>query len=227
MGFLTAGIVRTALEVGLIYSLVALSLFMSFSILNVCDLSTDGCYTLGRAVGAVATIAGHPLLAIPLAMGAGVCSGFVTATLQTRFGVQSILAGTLEKNLADEPLAWTYTMAIVAAVFILIFIYHAVALPRVEQTGTRSTAKASQFLLTFKEFFTKPGVWIAIVFMLLYRFPEALLTKIAPLFLIDDAEAGGMALSTEAVGIAQGTVGVIGLTLGGILGGIADRKSVV
>ena len=93
MGFLTAGIVRTALEVGLVYSLVALSLFISFSILNVCDLSTDGCYTLGCAVGAVATIAGHPLLAIPLAMGAGVCSGFVTATLQTRFGVQSILAG--------------------------------------------------------------------------------------------------------------------------------------
>lgn len=93
MGFLTAGIVRTALEVGLIYSLVALSLFLSFSILNVCDLSTDGCYTLGCAVGAVVTIAGHPLLAIPLAMGAGVCSGFVTATLQTRFGVQSILAG--------------------------------------------------------------------------------------------------------------------------------------
>ncbi|MBQ4303450.1 MAG: ABC transporter permease, partial [Lachnospiraceae bacterium] len=93
MGFLTAGIVRTALEVGLIYSLVALSLFLSFSILNVCDLSTDGCYTLGCAVGAVVTIAGHPLLAIPLAMGAGVLSGFVTATLQTRFGVQSILAG--------------------------------------------------------------------------------------------------------------------------------------
>lgn len=93
MGFLTAGIVRTALEVGLIYSLVALSLFLSFSILNVCDLSTDGCYTLGCAVGAVVTISGHPLLAIPLAMGAGVLSGFVTATLQTRFGVQSILAG--------------------------------------------------------------------------------------------------------------------------------------
>ena len=93
MGFLTAGIVRTALEVGLIYSLVALSLFISFSILNVCDLSTDGCYTLGCAGGAVVTIAGHPLLAIPMAMAAGVCSGFVTATLQTRFGVQSILAG--------------------------------------------------------------------------------------------------------------------------------------
>ena len=93
MGFLTVGIVQTALEIGLIYSLIALSLFISFSILNICDLSTDGCYTLGCAVGAVWTIAGHPILALPASMGAGVCSGFVTALLQTKFGVQSILAG--------------------------------------------------------------------------------------------------------------------------------------
>lgn len=92
-GFLTAGIVRTALEVGLVYSLVALSLFISYSILNICDLSTDGCYTLGCAVGAMITIAGHPFLAIIAAMIAGVCSGYVTALLQTRFGVESILAG--------------------------------------------------------------------------------------------------------------------------------------
>ncbi len=92
-GFLTAGIIRTALEVGLIYSLVALSLFISYSILNICDLSTDGCYTLGCAVGAVVTIAGHPFLAIAAAMAAGVCSGYVTALLQTKFGVESILAG--------------------------------------------------------------------------------------------------------------------------------------
>ncbi len=92
-GFLTVQIVQTALEVGLIYSLIALSLFISYSILNVCDLSTDGCYTLGCAVGAVCTIAGHPILAIPASMLAGMCSGFVTAQLQTRFGVESILAG--------------------------------------------------------------------------------------------------------------------------------------
>ena len=92
-GFLTVGIVQTALEIGLIYSLIALSLFISYSILNICDLSTDGCYTLGSAVGAMVTIAGHPLLAIPAAMLSGVCSGFITALLQTRFGVESILAG--------------------------------------------------------------------------------------------------------------------------------------
>ena len=92
-GFITIGIVQTALEVGLIYSLVALSLFISFSILDICDLSTDGCYTLGCAVGAIVTIAGHPWLALLAAIGAGVCSGFVTAFLQTRLGVPSILAG--------------------------------------------------------------------------------------------------------------------------------------
>jgi len=91
--FITTGIIQTALEIGLIYSLVALSLFISFSILDICDLSTDGCYTLGCAVGAVVTIGGHPILALFLAMAAGICSGFVTAILQTRFGVQSILAG--------------------------------------------------------------------------------------------------------------------------------------
>ena len=74
---------RTALEMGAIYSLVALALFISFSILNIADLSTDGCYTLGFAVGATVTLAGHPFLALPAAMLAGVLSGFVTAFLQT------------------------------------------------------------------------------------------------------------------------------------------------
>jgi len=84
---------RTALEMGAIYSLVALALFISFSILNIADLSTDGCYTLGFAVGATVTLAGHPFLALPASMLAGMLSGFVTAFLQTRLGVESILAG--------------------------------------------------------------------------------------------------------------------------------------
>jgi putative tryptophan/tyrosine transport system permease protein len=86
-------IIQTALDNGLIYGLVALSLFISFSILDICDLSTDGCYMLGAAVGVGVTIAGHPILALPAAMLAGACSGYVTALLQTRFGVPSILAG--------------------------------------------------------------------------------------------------------------------------------------
>ena len=89
----TLSIVQSALELGCIYALVALALFISFSILNIADLSTDGCFTLGCSVGAVVTIAGHPFLAFPAAMAAGVCSGFITAFLQTRMGVPSILAG--------------------------------------------------------------------------------------------------------------------------------------
>lgn len=89
----TISIVQTALELGGIYSLVALALFISFSILNIADLSTDGCFTLGCAVCASVTLMGHPILALFAAMAAGVASGFVTALLQTRFGIESILAG--------------------------------------------------------------------------------------------------------------------------------------
>ena len=84
---------QTALELGLICSLTVLALFLSYSMLNVCDLSTDGCFTLGAAVGAVVAASGHPLLSIPAAMLAGVCSGFVTALLQTKMGIDSLLAG--------------------------------------------------------------------------------------------------------------------------------------
>ena len=87
------GLGQTALELALFNSLTVLALFLSYSMLNVCDLSTDGCYALGAAVGAVVAIAGHPWLSIPAAMGAGMLSGLVTATLQTRMGVNSLLAG--------------------------------------------------------------------------------------------------------------------------------------
>ena len=86
-------LVQTALELGLICSLTVLALFLSYSMLNVCDLSTDGCFTLGAAVGAMVAIAGHPYLAILAAMGAGVLSGFITALLQTKMGIDSLLAG--------------------------------------------------------------------------------------------------------------------------------------
>ena len=84
---------QTALELGLISSLTVLALFLSYSMLNVCDLSTDGCFTLGAAVGAVVAISGHPYLSVIAAMVAGVASGFITAFLQTRMGVDSLLAG--------------------------------------------------------------------------------------------------------------------------------------
>ena len=89
----TAATVFSALELGFIYALVAMALFLSFRILNIADMSTDGTFTLGCAVSATAAVAGHPVLGLFLAIAAGAASGFVTATLQTRLGVPSILAG--------------------------------------------------------------------------------------------------------------------------------------
>ena len=91
--FFTVGIIQTALEIGLIYALVAIALFISYSILNIADLSTDGSFTLGTAVSAVFTIAGHPILGIFMAMLSGSLSGFCTAFLQTTLGIESILSG--------------------------------------------------------------------------------------------------------------------------------------
>ena len=86
-------LVQTALELSLLCSLTVLALFLSYSMLNVCDLSTDGCFTLGATVGAAVALAGHPYLSLPAAMAAGVVSGFITSLLQTKMGVNSLLAG--------------------------------------------------------------------------------------------------------------------------------------
>lgn len=87
------GLVQTALELGLICSLTVLALYLSYTMLNVCDLSTDGCFTLGAVVGAVTAMNGHPVLAIFAAMAAGLCSGLIVSVLQTKMGVNSLLAG--------------------------------------------------------------------------------------------------------------------------------------
>lgn len=86
-------ITQTALELGFLYALVAMALFLSYRVLDIADLTTDGCFVLGAAVSVTLAAAGHPILAIPAAMLAGACAGFVTAFLQTRLGVPSILAG--------------------------------------------------------------------------------------------------------------------------------------
>ena len=86
-------ITQTALELGFLYALVAMALFLSYRILDIADLTTDGCFVLGAAVSVTLTAAGHPVLAIFAAMLAGACAGFVTAFLQTKLGVPSILAG--------------------------------------------------------------------------------------------------------------------------------------
>ena len=90
---ISTAVIMSALELGCIYALVALALFLSFRILNIADMTTDGAFTLGCAVSATIAVAGHPLLALPAAMIAGACAGFITAFLQTKLKIPSILAG--------------------------------------------------------------------------------------------------------------------------------------
>ena len=89
----SAAVIMSALELGCIYALVALALFLSFRILNIADMTTDGSFTLGCAVSATVALAGHPVLALPAAMLAGAAAGFITSALQTKFRIPSILAG--------------------------------------------------------------------------------------------------------------------------------------
>ena len=90
---MSLSVLQGAVEQGFIYSLVALGLFLSYRVLDVADLTTDGSFTLGAACSAVLTVQGHPAAGLLLALLAGAAAGFVTALLQTRLGVQSILAG--------------------------------------------------------------------------------------------------------------------------------------
>ncbi len=90
---ISTAVIMSALELGFIYALVALALFLSFRVLNIADMTTDGTFTLGAAVSATIAVAGHPILALFAAMAAGACAGSVTAMLQTKLKIPSILAG--------------------------------------------------------------------------------------------------------------------------------------
>ena len=146
-------------------------------------------------------------------------------------GVLVAIAGAIELRYKDIPLSWTITMLVTAVMFSLVTFYHLFAIPKptsdksVLTPGTAS-AKAifQEFGRTFATYFTKPGVWLAIAFMLLYRLPEAFLIKMCMPFLVASKEAGGLELSTAEVGIVYGTIGVIFLTVGGILGGLFESR---
>ena len=90
---ISTAVIMSALELGCIYALVALALFLSFRVLNIADMTTDGAFTLGCAVSATFAVAGHPILGLPAAMLAGACAGSITAFLQTKLQIPSILAG--------------------------------------------------------------------------------------------------------------------------------------
>lgn len=179
------------------------------------DIAADGFYMLG-------------LDSHQQALFVGIRSTFYRIATIAGQGLLIMLAGHLETSTGNIPYAWSLTFMVLAGIFIALWAYHYFVLPRPEsdraakEVSTRTLMK--EFISTFVSFFKKEQAGIAILFMLLYRLPEAQLAKMGIPFLVDPIHEGGLGLTTEQIGFVQGTVGIIGLTLGGILGGIAVSR---
>lgn len=140
-------------------------------------------------------------------------------------GVLVMIAGNLQVVFRGSiSYSWSLTFYGVAGVFIALCLWHSYAMPRAEADVKRPWVSTRSvwlgFLLAFRTFFRKRGIVAALAFILLFRLPEALLSKVTSLFLIDAGHNGGLGLSPQEYGLVQGTVGVIGVSLGSILGGI-------
>ncbi len=179
------------------------------------DIAADGFYMLG-------------LKEHQQAYFVGIRSTFYRIAFLAGQGLLVILAGQIEESSGDISFAWMITFLILAGLFVLFFIYHLFILPHPKSDSPREDVKlkhfVNEFLRTFISFFTKKEILLIVSFILLYRLAEAQLVKMASPFLLDSKEVGGLALSTSEVGVVYGTVGVIALSLGGILGGIAASK---
>ena len=179
------------------------------------DIAADGFYMHGLDSGTQAEFV-------------GIRSTFYRLSSIFGQGVLVALAGFVDNHTGDVHLAWKITLLVSAAIFSAVTLYHTWSLPRPASDAPSTTTDAKgiikEFGRTFVTFFQKKGVVIAMIFMLLYRLPEAFLVKMMNPFLLDSHAAGGLGLSTEAVGIVYGTVGVAALTVGGILGGIAASR---
>lgn len=157
----------------------------------------------------------------------GIRSTFYRVATVVGQGLLVIIAGALETATGDIPLSWAIVFAILSLLFLCFALYHSWAMPKVESKAGKLRSASDvwrEFVDVFTEFFRKKQVGVAIIFMLLYRLPEAQLVKLINPFLLDPAEAGGLGLSTAQVGVVYGTVGIIGLTLGGIVGGIVAAR---
>ena len=146
-------------------------------------------------------------------------------------GVLVAIAGMIELKSGNIPRSWSLTLLISAIIFSVVTLYHTFIIPKpqadkstLEGEAKTGSAIFKEFARSFVTYFKKPYVWIAIVFMLLYRLPEAFLIKMCMPFLVAAKDLGGLGLSTANTGIVYGTVGVLFLTLGGILGGLYASK---
>ena len=180
------------------------------------DIAADGFYMLGLSPHRQALFV-------------GIRSTFYRIATIAGQGLLIMFAGYLEKSERGIPYAWSMTFLVMAGLFLALFVYHAFVLPRPDSDRPAANVSARgllrEFLLTFRSFFQKEGIGVALSFMLLYRFPEAQLAKMSIPFLLDPLSEGGLGMTTEQIGFTQGTVGIIGLTIGGILGGIAVARN--
>ena len=175
------------------------------------DIASDGYYMIG-------------LTEKKQAFFVGVRSTFYRLAMITGQGLIVILAGFLENHYGDNTKAWSITMVTTAVLMLLLTFSNLLATPKFESKFKTDADKQRTFLNVFLAFFKKPGIGVALVFILCYRLGESQLVKMAAPFLLDDPNAGGLGYSTEAVGTIYGTIGVIMLSLGGILGGILISK---
>ena len=179
------------------------------------DIAADGFYMLGLEQHEQAYFV-------------GIRSTFYRIATIFSSGLLVGLAGVLQVLTRSIAYAWSLVFYLIAGLFIALWLYHSWALPRPTEDSDRiqKTARdiVNEFWQTLVTFFQKPQVWVGICFMLFYRMPEGLLAKVSALFLVDKMSNGGLGLSDVEFGRVQGTVGVIGLTLGGILGGIAASR---
>lgn len=155
----------------------------------------------------------------------GIRSTFYRISMIAGQGLLVFIAGVLEERTGNIPLSWSLTFMVSAGLFLCFFFYHFFILPKpqddhcVERGGTVKT-----FFSSFSSFFQKKKIMLSLSFILIYRLGEAQLAKIASPFLMDDVALGGLSMSTKEVGIVYGTVGVVALTVGGILGGMAVSR---
>ena len=176
------------------------------------DIAVDGLYMLGLSEHDQAWFV-------------GIRSTFYRFATIFGQGVLVMIAGNLQVIFRNSiHYSWSLVFYGVAGLFLALWIWHGTVLPRPKSDVQRNDINVhniwKEFLLTLYTFFRKKQVVVAILFMLFYRMPEGLLSKISALFLIDAVHKGGLGLSPQEYGLVQGTVGVIGLTLGGILGGL-------
>lgn len=158
----------------------------------------------------------------------GIRSTFYRIASVAGQGALVVVAGLIEEQSGSLTLAWQTVFFILSLLFLIFVCWHSWSLPKVEKPEADSRQSiaetAGEFGRVFSSFFRKPGIVSAIIFMLLYRLPEAQLVKLINPFLLDPPSAGGLGLSTAEVGIVYGSVGIIGLTLGGIIGGIVAAR---